>query len=423
MTRQVHIETDGRHVPPLPPTTGRLPVVRRVAEAARPAARHLLPALLVAALAGCGAADTADYYWQSASGQLDILARAKPIDVVIGESPDPALKQRLVRVQEIRAFATDELGLPANASYTRYADLERPFVVWNVFAAPPLSLEGRQWCFPIAGCVSYRGYFGEKEARAEAARLAEKGDDVWVSGVPAYSTLGYFDDPVLSTFVRWPEVEVARMVFHELAHQVVYVKDDSQFNESFAVAVEDAGVRRWLSTRGNPAMIAQYERNERLRGVFRDLLRETRSKLAAIYASDASDDEKRAGKVAAFAAMRADYDRARAGEPGLAGYERWFAGMDGAGPNNASIVSVALYTGRVPAFKALLDDAGGDLPAFYRQVKALAAKPKAERDAVLAAAASRPGSGGHQPTFGDSGAASDVTGGGAPAGGRVSTTP
>jgi predicted aminopeptidase len=241
------------------------------------------------ALSGCGAADTADYYWQSASGQLDIMARAKPIDVVIGESPDPALKQRLLRVQEIRAFASRELGLPANASYTRYADLERPFVVWNVFAAPELSLKGRQWCFPIAGCVSYRGYFSEKEARAEAARLAAQGDDVWVAGVPAYSTLGYFDDPVLSTFVRWPELEVARMVFHELAHQVVYVKDDSQFNESFAVAVEDAGVRRWIAAQADPRLIAQYERTGRLRDAFRDLTRDARRDLAQVYASDASD--------------------------------------------------------------------------------------------------------------------------------------
>ncbi len=361
-------------------------MTRRAATTWRRSIRRGLAAALTAALAGCGAAD---YYWQSASGQLDIMARARPIDVVIGESPDAVLKQRLVRVQEIRAFASRELGLPANASYTHYADLERPFVVWNVFAAPELSLEGRQWCFPIAGCVSYRGYFSEKEARAEAARLAALGDDVWVAGVPAYSTLGYFDDPVLSTFVRWPELEVARMVFHELAHQVVYVKDDSQFNESFAAAVEDAGVRRWIAAQGDPRLITQYERTGRLRDAFRDLTRDARRDLAQVYASDATDADKRARKAAVFAAMRAAYERAKAGEPGLAGYDRWFAGADGAGPNNASIGSVALYTGRVPAFKALLDEAGGDLPRFYARVKALAAVPRAERDAVLAAASGR----------------------------------
>jgi len=176
------------------------------------------------------------------------------------------------------------------------------------------------------------------------------------------------------------------MIFHELAHQVVYVKDDSQFNESFAATVEDAGVRRWIAAQGDPRLVVQYERTERLRDVFRDLIRTTRAELAALYASDLPEAGKRERKAEILAAMRAAYERAKAGEPGLAGYDRWFAGPDGAGPNNASIVSVALYTGRVPAFKALLDAEGGDLSRFYARVKALAALPKAERDAVLAAA-------------------------------------
>lgn len=340
-------------------------------------------------LAGCGAMEAADYYWQGAAGQLDILARAKPIPEVINETSDATLKQRLARVQEIRAYASHELGLPANASYTRYADLGRPFVVWNVFAAPELSLKPRQWCFPVAGCVNYRGYFSEQEARAEAARLAALGDDVWVSGVPAYSTLGYFDDPILSTFIRWPDPEVARMVFHELSHQMVYVKDDTQFNESFAVTVEEAGVKRWLRTQDNPAFDAQYARSERLRAKFRELIRETRTRLTAAYANDASDEAKRAEKATAYAAMREGYERAKAGEPGLAGFDRWFAGVGNAGPNNASLVSVSLYTGQVPAFRVLLEEEGGDLPRFYARVKALGALPKAEREAVLAQAASK----------------------------------
>ena len=341
------------------------------------------------ALSGCGAMEAIDYYWQGAAGQMDVIARAKPIPDVIGESEDAALKARLARVQEIRAYASRELGLPDNASYTRYADLGRPFVVWNVFAAPELSLAPRQWCFPVAGCVSYRGYFDEADARAEAARLRAAGDDVWVSGVPAYSTLGYFDDPVLSTFVRWPEVEVARMVFHELAHQVVYVKDDTQFNESFAAAVEEAGVQRWLAAQRSPALDAQYARNERLRHVFRDLIGDARVRLSAVYASDAPEDVKRAEKAAAFAAMKAAYEQAKAGETGLAGYDRWFAGHEGRGPNNASVASVALYTAQVPAFRALLAEEGGDLARFYGRVRTVAALPKAERDAVLAQAASR----------------------------------
>jgi predicted aminopeptidase len=341
---------------------------------------------VVLLLAACSAIDTADYYRQGASGQLDILARAKPISEAISETPDPALKQRLARVQEIRAYASRELGLPDNASYTRYSDLGRQSVVWNVFAAPELSLTPRQWCFPIAGCVNYRGYFNEKDARDEAARLIAAGDDVWVSGIPAYSTLGYFDDPILSTFVRWPETEVARMLFHELAHQLVYVKDDTQFNESFAVTVEEAGVKRWIAAQDRPDLDQQFLRNERLRGTFRDLTRDARTQLTAIYASHASEEEKRAAKAKVFAGMREAYKLAKAGEPGLAGYDRWFAGAGNRGPNNASIASVALYTAQVPAFRAILAAEGGDLPRFYARVRALAAQPKAERDTNLAQA-------------------------------------
>jgi predicted aminopeptidase len=341
----------------------------------------------VALLAGCGAMDTADYYWQGASGQLEILSRAKPISEVINESTDAVLKQRLVRVQEIRAYAIRELALPDNGSYTRYSDLGRPYVVWNVFATPELSLKAKQWCFPVAGCVNYRGYFNEQDARDEAARLKAAGEDVWLSGVPAYSTLGYFDDPVLSTFVRWPETEVARMVFHELAHQVVYVKDDTQFNESFAATVEEEGTRRWLATQGNQQLTAQFDRSERLRVVFRDLVTRTRVQLTEVYASNASDVEKRERKAQAFAGMRDGYEHAKAGEPGLAGYDRWFGGVGGAGPNNASISSIALYTGQVPAFKAILAAEGHDLPKFYARVKALSLMAKSERDGTLAAAA------------------------------------
>jgi predicted aminopeptidase len=341
--------------------------------------------LAVLLLAGCGAIDTLDFYWQGAAGQFDLLSRARPIPEVIDGASDAALAGRLTRVREMRAFASRELGLPDNASYTRYTDLGRPFVLWNVFAAPALSLKPKQWCFPVAGCVNYRGYFREEEARSEAARLRAEGEDVHVSGVPAYSTLGWFDDPVLSSFVRWPETEVARLIFHELAHQLLYVKDDSVFNESFATAVEEAGLVRWLVTQRDPLLDAQATRSQRLREAFRGIVLNARSRLAALYASSASDDEKRAAKVEAFAAMKAEYERAKAGEPGLAGYDRWFA----QNPNNASLAAIAIYTDRVPAFRALLAASGDDLPRFYARVKTLAALAKPERDAALTAAASR----------------------------------
>src|SRR5262245_443267 len=236
-------------------------------------ARALVALAATAALAS-GCSDI-EYYWQGIAGQTDLLARAKPIPEVIATTTDAALKGRLQRAQEIRAFASRELGLPDNRSYTSYADLGRPYAVWNVFASPELSLTPRQWCFPVAGCVNYRGYFAEADARTEAARLAAAGDDVHVSGIPAYSTLGYFDDPVLSTFVRYREVDLARLIFHELAHQVVYVKDDTSFNESFAVAVEEAGVARWLAheaqARGEAereALAAELQRGRELRAEF-----------------------------------------------------------------------------------------------------------------------------------------------------------
>lgn len=359
---------------------------------ATPRPRMLAQALALAfagaaALGGCGA----EYYWQGAAGQLDLIARARPVDEVIAATTDDRLKDRLERATAIRRFASERLGLPDNASYRRYADLGRPYVVWNVIAAPELSLAPREWCFPVAGCVSYRGYFREEDARAEAARLAAAGDDVHVSGVPAYSTLGWFDDPLLSSFVGYPDVELARLVFHELAHQRVYVRDDTAFNESFATAVEEAGLERWIASRP-PAeaarLASERDRHDRLRAEFRRLVVETRGALERLYASAADDAAKRRGKAAALAALREGYERAKAGEPGLAGYERWFAGTRGSGPNNASLASVALYDDLVPAFRALLARERGNLGDFYRRVEALAALARDERRRALDAPAS-----------------------------------
>jgi predicted aminopeptidase len=336
--------------------------------------------ILAASLSGCA---TLAYYWQGVTGQFDIVARAQPIPEVIATTPDPALRERLERVQRIRAFASHELALPDNGSYTRYAELGRPYVVWNVFAAPELSLVARQWCFPVAGCVAYRGYFAEADARAEAARLATEGFDVHVSGVPAYSTLGYFDDPVLSTFVRYREVELARLVFHELAHQVVYVRDDTSFNESFATAVEEEGLLRWLkANEGRPdarELAADAARSRQSRAEFRSLVSATRERLEAVYASATADAEKRAAKAEAFAAMRERYERLKGQWNGAPLFDRWFAG----GANNAGLVAAGLYADRVPQFAALLAAEGGDLRRFYRRVAALAFLPKHEREAAL----------------------------------------
>jgi predicted aminopeptidase len=330
-------------------------------------------------LSACAAVQTVDYYWQSAAGQFDLLSRARSIHDVIDETDDAGLKIRLTRIREMRAFASRELGLPANGSYTRYTELGRPFVAWNVFATPELSLTPRSWCFPVAGCVNYRGYFRETEAKDEADRLKSDGEDVYVGGVPAYSTLGYFDDPILSSFVRWPETDVARLIFHELAHQLIYVPGDSVFNESYASMVEEVGLERWLVAQHNPELLAQVERTRHQRAVFRKLVADTRARLASIYASKASAGQKRRQKADAFAAMKRAYDDAKATDPGLAGYERWFANS----PNNASLSAIALYSDRVPAFRAILREERDDLDRFYQRVRQLAHMPKQQRDRIL----------------------------------------
>jgi predicted aminopeptidase len=341
----------------------------------------ILSGFAAIALAGCS---TAEYYWQGISGQLDLLGRAQPIAEVLQATHDPAVKRKLERVLAIREFATRELHLPDNASYKRYSDLGRRFVLWNVFATPALSLTPRQWCFPIAGCVNYRGYFAEGDARLEAGRLASEGDDVYIGGVPAYSTLGYFADPLPSSFLRYPDTEIARLIFHELAHQVAYARDDTVFNESFAVAVEEEGVRRWLAAQHDPDLDKQFATSGRYRDGFRKLVERTRARLIALYASNAAQAEKLTAKAAAFDAMRADYAALKSEWGGFAAYDYWFA----QGPNNASLASVGLYTQKVPQFQALLAAEGGDLGRMYARVKALAEMPKAERDPALAAAAS-----------------------------------
>lgn len=339
----------------------------------------LLSALL--ALGGCG---NLGYYWQSAGGQLEIWRHEAPIERLLADPAlQPELRAQLERVLRIRDYASRELGLPDNRSYRSYADLARPFVVWNVFAAPEFSLQPQQWCFPFAGCVNYRGYFSEAGAKAMAARLAAEGHDVHVGGVPAYSTLGWFADPVLNTFIRHPEPELARLLFHELSHQVVYVQDDSVFNESFATVVERAGLERWLNDHGSAEDRERSARLQRFRADFRVLIEGARRELAALYAGAAGVAEKRRRKAEILAGLKRAYERQRLDWGGFAGYDRWFAQPLG----NAHLASVAIYTQRVPAFEKLLARSGGELPRFYAAVRELAALPAEERKRRLDALA------------------------------------
>ncbi|HTN66087.1 MAG TPA: aminopeptidase [Burkholderiaceae bacterium] len=337
----------------------------------------IIGAALLMQLAGCA---QVGYYVQAAQGQFALLAEARPIDDwLLDPQTAVPLKHKLKTVRAIRQFAARELALPDNRSYTAYADLKRPFVLWNVIAAPALSLQPKEWCFPVAGCVSYRGYYSKQQAQEYAAELRAEGYDVQVAGVPAYSTLGWFDDPVLSTFIRYPDGELARLIFHELAHQVAYASGDSTFNESFATAVEEAGVARWLALEGDDQIRAAYARFESRKQDFLHLLLKYRLQLQHIYAQPIGDAEKLQRKAATFAALKAEYQTLKTGWGGYTGYDRWFAEP----LSNAHLAAVETYQELVPAFRTLLARADG-FPAFYATVRQLAQETHQQRRQQLA---------------------------------------
>jgi predicted aminopeptidase len=309
-------------------------------------------------------------------GQLEIVTKRNPIAAVIASpaTPEP-LRKRLEYVSSAREFASNELGLPNNKSYRSYADLDRPFVVWNVFATDEFSVEPRRWCFPIAGCVVYRGYFSEARADNYARRLRFAGEDTNVGGVAAYSTLGHFDDPVLNTMLGWNDVQLAGTLFHELAHQVVYVPGESEFNESFATIVEEAGLERWLTKRGRVEEMrvwyTQRERSEQFIG----LLLVTRERLRNLYAEKLPPDVMRDRKQTEFGRLKFEYTQLKAKWNGYSGYDRWF---DRA-LNNAHLVSAATYHGCLPRFRELFKSGDEDFARFYANVEDLAKEPREVR--------------------------------------------
>ncbi len=357
-------------------------------------AAPILALLACLALAGCAHTEGAlGYYWQSVQGHARLLQAARPLDEWIANESTPApLRARLELAQRARHFAVQELGLPDNASYRSYADLGRSAAVWNVVAAPPYALELHRWCFPFTGCIGYRGYFQEADAQAEGARLAAQGLEVDVYGVPAYSTLGYLDwaggDPLLNTFIGWPEGEFVRLLFHELAHQVVYAQGDTLFNESFATAVERLGTERWLATQARPEVRQAFAASEERRQAFRALTRATRARLAEIYEQNKAPAQERkaldAMKSGAMQDFRAQYavlrERWLAQGARVEGYDRWVAQA-----NNASFAAQAAYDAWVPAFEALFAQQGQRWDAFYDAVRNLAALPQDERHARLRA--------------------------------------
>jgi predicted aminopeptidase len=336
-------------------------------------ARYLLAGVTCALmLAGCA---QFKYYFQAAQGQYSLWSDTRPIEDWLGDpATDPKLKARLEKARMIRRFAVKELGLPDNASYKNYASLDRPFVLWNVVATPELSLRPIQWCFPIAGCVSYKGYYNKDDASAFADELRAEGNDVQMGGVPAYSTLGWFSDPLLSTFINYSDAELARMVFHELAHQVAYVQGDSKFNEAFATSVEEAGVQRWLEVYGDEKMREAYTRYSGRRQDFLALLVKHRQLLSDLYASKQSTKRKREGKARIFAQLQAEYQQLKESWGGYAGYDRFFAEK----LTNAHLASVATYNDLLPGFRALMVQQK-DFRHFYAAVQSMSNLPSVER--------------------------------------------
>lgn len=324
--------------------------------------RIALLAMLVALaqLTGC-------YYMQAASGQMEIVRKREPIDeIVAAQDSSPQLIARLQRVLDARQFSVDVLSLPDNDSYRAYADLEREYVVWNVIAAREFSLRPKTWCYPVVGCVSYRGYFSEATAGRLADRLRDDGYDVAFGGVAAYSTLGKFNDPVLNTMMHWGDDDLVAVMFHELAHQVLYIKDDTGFNESFATAVEEIGMERWLMSQGQLTELEAWRERRALRAQFSALVAAARADLSDIYAADIDEQlmrqqkKKRLDKLA-DAAKKLFADAGRTAPTWL-----------DSELNNARVVATTLYHGRLPEFRSLLADCDFELACFYKAARKLA---------------------------------------------------
>jgi predicted aminopeptidase len=323
----------------------------------------LVVAVLCASLplAGC-------YVMQAATGQAVVIYRSEPIAGVVADPATPQrTRERLQLVERAREFAVHELALPDGRSYRKYADMGRPNVVHNVVATPEFSVEPRRWCFPVTGCVSYRGYFDEASARQYGLKLAMRGDDVSIDGVPTYSTLGHLPDPVFGSMLAWRDTRLVGTIFHELAHERLYFPGDSALNEAFASVVEDAGVRRWLQDVGRAAEIAGYEAAIARQKEFAALLLDARARLARLYASKLAPELMRIEKQREFGRLEYRYELMRRDRwQGYTGYDAWFARS----LNNAHLAAFATYEDCVPGLLDLLESADGSLPEFYARVEA-----------------------------------------------------
>ncbi|NVZ20726.1 aminopeptidase [Pseudomonas costantinii] len=337
--------------------------------------RRFLPGLMVVLLSGCS---SVSYYSQLASGQWQLLRAREPVSEVIADPSRPQLlRDHLVQSQKARTFASEHLHLPDNQSYRLYADIGRPYVVWNVFATTEFSLSPETHCFPIAGCVAYRGYYNQGAARGEAALLQQQGMDVSIGGVEAYSTLGWFNDPIMSSMMNWGDERLATLIFHELAHQRFYVKDDTEFNESYANFVEQEGTRQWRAARG---LVPLSNATLQQRDQFIRLILDTRKRLEALYVQPLAADVMRRAKAAEFERLRSDYRQLRDSQwDGDKRYDVWINQP----MNNARLLPFGLYDQWVPAFAALFRQVDGDWVKFFAAVEKVGGLPVEQRKAAL----------------------------------------
>lgn len=347
--------------------------------------RTLRYPLLVSGFLLLSACSSVGYYLQAIDGQLSIFNHEQPINKLLAQKRlAPGLRQKLELIQRARQFAATKLDLPVGDSYTSYVDLRRPFVTWNVIATPPYSVVPQQWCYLFAGCFNYRGYFHKQDAIDFARKLKKQGKDVAVAGAWAYSTLGWFDDPVLSTMLDHDNSDVVGTLFHELGHRTVYVDNDSSFNESFANTVEQVGLRRWYAAMGRPGEFHAFMRRQEERKQVIQLLQQTRKQLQQIYAEPISDKQKQLLKVQAFVHLKQAY-RAWRDKHDYAVYDAWVKQK----LNNADLALIATYDDKIPAFRAMLDSVHGKLPAFYRLVRKVGKLSPKKRNMVLASYASQ----------------------------------
>lgn len=340
--------------------------------------RLLAAAVLVSGVAGC---TSISYYAQSLEGHVEIMAARKNVATLIRDpsTPEP-LRAKLTSASAIRRFATEELALPDNSSYRSYVDVGRNDVTLAVFAAPQFSLAPVTWCFPVFGCVPYKGYFSRKDALENAAQLQRQGLDVYVTGITAYSTLGWFSDPLLSTMLRQNDTYLASLIFHELAHQKVYVNGDSGFNEAFAVTVETTGTKKWLRATGNRAGLRSYEADRKRKADFLGLIAKTRDELRQVYGSPRGPEQMAAAKAATIDRLRARYRQMRDKRwGGYRGYDAWFDSPI----NNAKLAATAVYGEEVPAFLRLFDLCARDYPRFYASVRRIGNLPATSRAEAL----------------------------------------